>query len=104
MATISTRIEEKVKEEAEYVADEIGISLSTAINIFLKQFVANNGFPFNVVIPSRQQLALPVVDTDLLDAAVKKAISDPNNSGFPKQFTYLDPNTNKPITITRKEN
>ena len=102
MATISTRIDDKIKNEAEYVASEIGISLSTAINIFLKRFIANNGFPFNVVVPSKP-LSSPIVDIDLLDASVKKAVSDPNNLGISHQFTYLDPNTNKPITITRKE-
>lgn len=102
MATISTRVDDKTKNEAEYVANEIGVSLSTAINIFLKQFIANNGFPFNVVAPSKP-VNSPIVDVDLLDTSVKKAISNPNNSGISHQFTYLDPNTNKPITITQKE-
>lgn len=102
MATISTRVDDKTKNEAEYVANEIGISLSTAINIFLKRFISNNGFPFNVVAPNKP-LSAPIVDVDLLDASVKKAVSDPNNLGISHQFTYLDPNTNKPITIARKE-
>lgn len=102
MATISTRIDDKTKSEAEYIANEIGISLSTAINIFLKRFIANNGFPFNIVVPNKQPHS-PIADVDLLDASVKKAIADPNNSGIAHQFTYLDPNTNKPITITQKE-
>ena len=46
MATISTRVEDNVKKGAEEVADAIGIPLSTAINVFLKRFIANNGFPF----------------------------------------------------------
>ena len=103
MATISTRIDDKTKNEAEYVANEIGITLSTAINIFLKRFIADNGFPFNVVVPNKPHSS-PVVDINLLDASVKKAISDPNNLGISHQFTYLDPDTNEPITINRKEN
>lgn len=100
MATVSTRIDDKTKSLAEQVANEIGIPLSTAINIFLKRFIANNGFPFDVVSTKTQT---PIVDVEFLDASVKKAISDPNNIGLSHQFTYLDPNTNKPITINRKE-
>ncbi len=100
MATISTRVDDKTKLNAEKIADEIGISLSTAINIFLKRFIANNGFPFNVVAPAKT--SSPIVDAESLDESVKKAIADPNNLGISHQFTYLDPNTNKPITIRRK--
>ena len=51
MATISARVDDQLKSEAESVADAIGIPLSTAINIFLKRFSANRGFPFDVVAP-----------------------------------------------------
>lgn len=102
MATVSTRIDDQVKSDAEQIANEIGIPLGTAINIFIKRFVANHGFPFNVVVPMKQEL-LPIVDVELLDASVRKAIADPNNIGLSHQFTYLDPNTNKPITVNRKE-
>lgn len=102
MATISTRIDDKTKNEAEYVANGIGIPLSTAISIFLKQFVANKGFPFSVVVPNKAKNT-SLVDIDFLDASVKKAVSDPNIVGISHQFTYLDPNTNQPITINRKE-
>lgn len=100
MATVSTRIDDQTKLDAEKIASEIGIPLSTAINIFLKRFIANNGFPFNVVSTKEHT---PIIDVKFLDASVKKAISDPNNVGLSHQFTYLDPNTNEPITIERKE-
>lgn len=102
MATISTRIDDALKSEAEYVANEIGISLSTAINIFLKRFIANNGFPFSVVAPQKSNRT-PIVDTELLDASVKKAISDPANIGISHEFSYVDPKTNKLITVKREE-
>lgn len=97
MATVSTRIDDKTKLDAEQIADEIGISLSSAINIFLKRFVANHGFPFNVVSPVKA--SQPIVDVELLDASIKKAVSDPSNLGIPKQFTYFDSNTNELVTV-----
>ena len=102
MATVSTRIDDHVKSNADQIANEIGIPLRTAINIFLKRFVANKGFPFSVVAPVRAQVE-PVVNVELLDASVKKAIADPNNVGLSHQFTYLDPDTKQIVNVNRKE-
>ncbi len=46
---IYVRVEPALKEQAETVYKNLGISLSSAINIFLKQSVINNGFPFQVI-------------------------------------------------------
>ncbi len=102
MATISTRVDDQLKLDAEKIADEIGIPVSTAINVFLKRFVANRGFPFNVISTNNIE-QVPIMDVNMLDASVKKAIADPNNSGLSHQFTYLDQNTGKLVTVTRKE-
>ena len=50
MATKSTsvlvRLEPQVKEDAEAVFEQMGLSMSTAINIFLKQVIRTNKIPF----------------------------------------------------------
>lgn len=102
MATVSTRLDDHVKADAERIADEIGIPLSTAINIFIKKFITDKGFPFDVNVSTKVN-GNPIIDENLLDASVRKAISDPNNAGLSHQFTYLDPNTQKLITIIREE-
>jgi addiction module RelB/DinJ family antitoxin len=33
----------------------MGITMSTAINIFLKQVIINNGIPFQVTIPEEKK-------------------------------------------------
>lgn len=52
MATKSTsvlvRLEPQVKEDAEAVFDQMGLSMSTAINIFLKQVIRTNKIPFEI--------------------------------------------------------
>ena len=48
MAQISFRIEDNVKSEAEKVLDAIGLSMSSAINIFLKKVVRENRIPFEL--------------------------------------------------------
>ena len=53
MATISTpiRIDEVTKKQAVEVLDNLGLSLSDAINLFLKQVVLQNRMPFDVKYP-----------------------------------------------------
>lgn len=101
MATISTRIDDDVKTDAERIADQIGISLSTAINIFLKQFVADRGFSFPVVARGKKECTAFRLNEEELDTLVKEAVSDPNNAGHADHFTYID--SNKSLTTIHKE-
>lgn len=102
MATISARVDDQLKAEAESVADAIGIPLSTAINIFLKRFSASRGFPFDVVAPSTAT-APHLMDRATLESSVKAAVADLNNTGCVDHFTYIDPETGKLITQNSKK-
>ena len=46
MAQISIRVDDDVKRNAERILEDIGLSMSTAINIFLKAVVRENKIPF----------------------------------------------------------
>lgn len=48
MAQISLRVDDDVKINAERTFDEIGLSMSSAINIFLKTVVRENRIPFEL--------------------------------------------------------
>ncbi|MGN0482938.1 MAG: type II toxin-antitoxin system RelB/DinJ family antitoxin [Lachnospiraceae bacterium] len=48
MAQISLRVDDDVKRNAEKTLNEIGLSMSTAINIFLKTVVRENRIPFEL--------------------------------------------------------
>lgn len=48
MAQISLRVDDDVKRNAERTFDAIGISMSTAINVFLKTVVRENRIPFEL--------------------------------------------------------
>lgn len=50
-ATLNLRINPEVKENAEQVLCKLGIPMSTAINIYLKQIVLTGGIPFRVALP-----------------------------------------------------
>lgn len=104
MAIVSTRVDDEIKNEADEIAKQIGVPLSTAINIFIKKFISNSGFPFDVVA-SNKETNVPIVDKSLLDNILKEQFTDSNvnNLGLSKKFTYLDPITKRKVEVIRKE-
>ena len=48
MAQVSFRVDDDIKKKAERTFDDIGISMSTAINIYLKAVVRENRIPFEL--------------------------------------------------------
>lgn len=54
---VHSRIDEDVKEKASFILDKIGLSVSDAIRIFLKQVIMKRGMPFPVQIPNAQTIA-----------------------------------------------
>ncbi len=50
-ANINVRIEPELKEEAEAILSKVGLSPSSAINMFYKQIVLHKGLPFEVLLP-----------------------------------------------------
>jgi DNA-damage-inducible protein J len=51
-AYITARVEPTLKASAEGVLEEIGVSTTDAITIFLRQVVLQRGLPFDVRIPN----------------------------------------------------
>lgn len=64
MATVPTqiRIDEDVKSDAVELLNELGLDMSTAVNIFLRQLIIHNGLPFSVSIPNYKQEVLDAVN------------------------------------------
>ncbi len=50
MAQINIRVDDEVKKTAENVCSDIGLSLSSAINIFLKKMGREKRIPFEVSV------------------------------------------------------
>lgn len=48
MASIGIRIDDDVKREAEKILEELGLSTSTAINIFFRAIIREHGIPFEL--------------------------------------------------------
>ena len=50
-ATLNIRINPSVKKSAEAVLSQLGVPMSTAIDMFLKQVMLTGGIPFAVTLP-----------------------------------------------------
>lgn len=48
MANLNIRVDDDLKKQAESIFSDLGISLSVATTIFLKQVVRCNGIPFEL--------------------------------------------------------
>lgn len=59
MASIPTttmRIDPQLKEESSQILEDLGLTLSAAVTIFLKAVVREQGLPFEVKRESRQSI------------------------------------------------
>lgn len=45
---VTIRVDEELKKQADFLFSDLGMSLSTAFNIFLKQSVREQGMPFKI--------------------------------------------------------
>ena len=46
--TISVRTDKETKQQAKILFKELGLNMSTAFNLFMKQALREQGIPFNV--------------------------------------------------------
>lgn len=53
-ATLNLRVNPALKSDAEIILTQLGIPMSTAIDMFLNQIVLTGGIPFSVTVPRPQ--------------------------------------------------
>ncbi len=77
-SNISLRIDENLKKQFDLLCDKLGLSMSTAINIFVKTVVREQRIPFEISLntPNKE---------------LQKAIEDVENGvGLSKKFDNVD--------------
>lgn len=55
----SVRMDSDIKKQCETLYNELGMTLTTAINVFLRQSLRSGGFPFEIRLeqPNRETIA-----------------------------------------------
>lgn len=56
-SNVFARVDPKIKEQAEQVLDRLGIHMSNAVTMFLRQVVLQRGIPFDIKLPQEMPLA-----------------------------------------------
>lgn len=75
-SNVFARVEPEIKEQAEDVLNKLGISMSNAVGMFLRQIVIQRGIPFELKLPSNEPLAIENLTKEQLDAEITKGIAD----------------------------
>ena len=70
------RLEPGLKEQAETVLEQLGIPVSNAVNIFLKQVVMHRGISFDVKLPATKSVGVSGLTESELDAELEKGFAD----------------------------
>lgn len=74
MATVPTqvRIDENLKQQASELFNQLGLDMSSAINVFLRQSVLRGGLPFSVELPQYKPEVIEAMEE------AKRISRDPN--------------------------
>ena len=62
MANINIRIDDSLKKEAEAIFANIGMTASTAINLFYKQVVRTHSVPFDLIADIPNDLTVEAIE------------------------------------------
>ena len=74
--SVYTRVDPETKEQAERILNQLGIPMSNAIGMFLKQIVMHRGIPFEMKIPAAIPLSIGEMTKEQLDAALQAGMDD----------------------------
>lgn len=73
-SNVFARVEPEVKEQAEAILDQLGIPMSNAIGLFLRQVVLQRGIPFEMKLPDRHPLDMGTLSKEQLDQEIQKGL------------------------------
>ena len=76
-ATLNLRINPDVKKDAEAVLKQLGVPLSTAIDMYLRQIVLTGGIPFTISLPDvPRRVDADVMSADELRTEILRGVED----------------------------
>lgn len=78
MSTINLNIrtDKSIKERAEKIYNELGFSMSTAINMFLRSTIRENGIPFSLKVYEPNDETIEAIEEG------ERMLADPNSPRY----------------------
>ena len=68
---LNIRIDKDIKEQAEGIFNELGMNMTTAVNIFLRTAIREHGIPFELKLDVPNETTVAAIEEG------KKMMSDP---------------------------
>ena len=75
-ANVFARVEPEIKEQAEQVLNQLGIPMSNAIGLFLRQIIMQRGIPFDMKLPVQKPVAIGAMNATKLNTELEKGYTD----------------------------
>ena len=75
-ANVYTRVDPDTKEQAEKILNQLGIPMSNAIGMFLRQVVIQRGMPFEMKLPAVMPVAISGLTKEQFDAEMQMGMED----------------------------
>lgn len=73
-SAVYARIDTKLKDNAESILSQLGISPSSAIQMLYSQIVLKKGIPFELKLPASEPLAVSGMTREQLDTELQKGV------------------------------
>lgn len=74
-ANIYARIEPDIKKQAEDILSSLGVSASSAINMFYKQIILKKGIPFDITLNTAKPTDISLLSEEELSAELEKGFN-----------------------------
>ena len=72
LTSLNVKIDRTIKKDADYIANAMGMTLSTAINIFVRQMVYEKAIPFKVHIVDNEATQFHKLLDDMRTSAAER--------------------------------
>ena len=74
-SNVAARVEPEIKEQAEAILAQLGISASNGINMFYRQIILWRGLPFRPSVPASRPLSLDEMTKEEFDAKMARGLA-----------------------------
>ena len=60
--SMTIRTDREIKQQAQQIFSDLGMDMSTAINVFLRQVIKYNGFPFELTLDVPNEITRKTIE------------------------------------------
>ena len=86
---LNIRTDKDIKDVAEKIFNELGMNMTTAINIFLRQAIRSNGIPFKVSLNTPNDITAKAIAEHNKEMTIPKDKTITNDDSV-KGYTSMD--------------